>query len=247
MYALNIFRIIAPLGLILAIFAMTACTEDNFVNSDNTTSDNTGVNDTGVTSGVVSQANFSVWASDSQPKIFDATTGTVTYTEVTITARMGDKKDNPLAISQTVHFRAEWGLINENCVTVDGVCSVIWRTTSTGDAPADHLNTIVAYTAGEESFQDLNGNYIYDDNDGGFWDVSEPYVDSNWDGIHNTGEPIVDVPNGIDPTGTNGTHDAADGKYNGAECTHSTLCSTTTSIYVWSDLELDMNGPPATP
>lgn len=74
--------------------------------------------------------------------------------------------------------------------------------------PRDGWVTVIAYTRGEESFQDLNGNGIYDfpsdsfvdnggepfidANDNGIWDRKETFVDSNFNGSYDRGEAFTD-------------------------------------------------------
>jgi hypothetical protein len=106
--------------------------------------------------------------------------------------------------------------------------------------PADVLNTIVAYSAGEETFNDLNGNGVFDDadtfdviND----DIEEPYIDANSNGVFDTGEQIID-------TNGDGVHNLGDTFFNGVGCTHSTLCSTTRSVTVWEGGALLLTGTP---
>jgi hypothetical protein len=239
----NRFLTIASLLASSALF-MAGCSDDNSafetpnLNPDITTNP-----------GTVSQNNFTILSSNLNPEIFaDPSSNSFTFTELTITARIGDRNNQLLSDEHVIHFKTEWGLIQENCVTVDGLCTVTWQTSSADSAPADHKNTILAYTVGEESFTDTNGNGIFDDNDGTFEDLEEPYVDSNRDLVYSTGEPIVDVLNGNSQTVVNEVHDIGDTFFNGAGCTHSSLCSAFKSIQVWDDVQIDMNAPPpATP
>ena len=227
------------------MLGIAACTGNDLTGAGTDASSN---DDFITNPGVVSQDNFIVLASDLEPAIFaDPGSNTHTFTEVNITVKLGDKKNQRLTDTHTIHFRTEWGLITPSCITENGECTVLWNTSSSEQAPGDHLNTILAYTVGEESFDDTNGNFIYDDLDTTFRDLEEPFVDSNWNGTHDAGEPIVDVVSGNDPTGVNGVHDFGDMLFNGAGCTHSSECSTRTTIYVWDDVELDMNGPAAAP
>jgi hypothetical protein len=243
----NLIRTFSQPITLLLILSSVACSSGNdFTDESSSANDSNG--DLMTIAGVVSQDNFIVLAADLQPEIFaDPGSNTHTYTEVYITVKLGDNRNQRLTDSHKIYFRTEWGLITPSCMTEYGECTVTWSTSSAEQAPADHKNTILAYTIGEESFDDSNGNFIFDDNDTAFRDIEEPYVDSNRNGIHDPGEPIVDVANGNDPTGVNGVHDIADGFLNSANCTHSSLCSTRTSTYVWNDVELDMDGPPTAP
>jgi hypothetical protein len=233
--------------LLASSMCLAGCSEDN------SSFETPNTSDTPINSGTVSQNNFTILAENLEPQIFaDPASNVFTYTELTITVRIGDRKNQRLTDEHTVFFKTEWGLIDPSCVTEDGFCTVKWSTSSGSEAPTDHKNTIMAYTLGEESFTDVNGNAIFDDNDNAtpsFEDIEEPFVDSNRNGIHDSGEQIVDVVNGNDPTApTNGLHDIGDTFFNGEGCTHSSLCSINhKSIYVWDDVQLLMDGPPTTP
>jgi len=67
----------------------------------------------------------------------------------------------------------------------------------------------------------------------GAFDLPEAYNDENENGQYDSGEFFVDkkLVNGL----TNNTYDVADGKYNGNNCTHSTLCSTDNTDWTVSD------------
>lgn len=94
--------------------------------------------------------------------------------------------------------------------------------------------TILATAVGEESFEDKNGNGVFDDGDT-FTDLPEAYRDDNENNARDGNEPFVDF-------NENGTYDAADGLYNGILCEDSTRCSSTTSIDVRQSLVLVMSG-----
>ena len=235
---LNIFALLASISFIVA-----GCGDIEDLQTPN-------VNITS-NSGTVSQKNLSLLAEDPQPLIFDPLTGAVD-TSLTMTVKVGDKNNQLLTDAHTVYFATEWGLIDASCVTVDGTCTVTWQTSfGPGTVPADHLVTITAYTLGEEDFSDTNGNGVFDDDDlpfpasaNLFTDREEPFVDADRDGVFNSGDTILDVINGT-LLGTNTAHDNGDGFLNSPSCRHSSLCSATTPIiYIWDDIELDMDGPP---
>jgi len=241
----NRFLTIASLLASSTLF-MTGCSEDNSAFETPNTSD------TPTNPGVISQKNFTILADDLQPAIFASpASNTFTFTEMTISVFVGDRNNQILTDAHTVFFKTEWGLIEPSCVTENGSCTVNWQTSSATTAPAGHTNTIIAYSIGEESFTDQNGNGIFDDDDKAtptFDDLEEPYVDSNGSNSYDTGEPIFDTINGNDRTGANGLHDTGDFLFNGQSCTHSSQCSAIQkSIYVWDKVTLSMDGPPATP
>lgn len=143
--------------------------------------------------------------------------------ESTATVFMADIFNNPVPDGTAVSFRAEGGSIDSNCLTINGTCSVIWR--SQNPRPTDGRVTILASVIGNESFTDNNGNGIYDDSDlfgvdtctdssdpvEGCDDLGEAYQDNNENGQRDDGEEFVDF-------NSNQTYDTADGLYNGLLC-----------------------------
>lgn len=71
--------------------------------------------------------------------------------------------------------------------------------------PRDGLVTLMAVVDGQEGFEDLNGNGLYDRGEV-FFDAPEPFLDENDNGTHDATEPYVDVDG-------NGKWDAANGSY----------------------------------
>ncbi|MDD5222784.1 MAG: Ig-like domain-containing protein [bacterium] len=63
--------------------------------------------------------------------------------------------------------------------------------------PRDGVNTILATTIGEETFDDKNGNGIYNLGES-FEDISEPFLDADDDGVYDYAEPFTD---GVDVNG----------------------------------------------
>ncbi|MDH5388129.1 MAG: hypothetical protein OEY06_06750 [Gammaproteobacteria bacterium] len=202
-------------------------------------------------SGVVSQKNFNISASDIAPEVFNGSS--FTYAEVTITASIGDRYNQTLTDSHTIYFATEYGLIDPSCITINGTCEVTWKTSGTTGFPANDIagpavgspgNTIIAYTFGEESFTDLNGNGFYDDPDGGFIDLQEPYIDVGNNGFYDIlTDIVIDTVNGNDLSGNNAQHDYNDSFFNGPGCLHSVNCSlTVASAMVWDTTLLKLDG-----
>ena len=73
--------------------------------------------------------------------------------------------------------------------------------------PRDNLVTMIAITAGEEGFVDINGNGVFDNGEP-FDDLTEPFVDSNDDGTWDNTERFVDVNGDGTWNGKNGVWDA---------------------------------------
>ena len=91
--------------------------------------------------------------------------------EASITLRLADRFNNPVADGTKVYFTTEGGSIKGDltsasgdatgvCSTKSGVCTA--TLTSQDPRPADGRVTVSAYVAGEESFKDLNGSGIFD-------------------------------------------------------------------------------------
>lgn len=156
--------------------------------------------------------------------------------EVGLTIRLADAFNNPPPDGTSVQFVAEGGAIDPNCTTQNGVCSVKWR--SQQPRPSNGRVTILATTVGNESFQDNDGDGLYDlgvdtfstFNNGGDCDpnvplstsaaapgsepcddLGEAYLDKNEDGKYQIGEYITDF-------NINRKYDTENGIYNGVLC-----------------------------
>lgn len=238
----NRFLTIASLLASSTLF-MAGCSDDNssFETPRATT-------DTPTNTGTVSQKNFTVAPTDIFPAVVDLTAGTFSEQSVDIVVKIGDLKNQLLTDEHTVFFKTQWGLIEPSCVTENGKCSVTWETSEFGNIPATLTNVVTAWTVGEESFPDTNGNGKFDDaeTDTNFDDLREPFLDINQDGVFDGagGDELIDVVNGLDPTGANGISDTKDFLLNSPNCIHTTLCGRATT-YVWSDTRLILTGPPA--
>ena len=151
----------------------------------------------------------------------------------------------------TITFRTNYGSIEPTC-TLDttGFCTV--DIISLGSLPLEsgllfngfvnNDNTqnqsifmnIIAYTQGEESFVDINGNGFFDDGDVFLIDIDEPYIDNNNNGVYDLGvDIIIDLDN-------DGAYTPADGLYSGSNCQHSSLCSPNSSIVIWARQYIDL-------
>lgn len=174
--------------------------------------------------------------------------------EVVITAFMADSFNNPVPDGTTINFTTEGGLIQPSCNTTNGNCKVTW--TGANPRVGDHRITILATAIGHETFFDTNGNNVFDNDDGGaidqgtdsgfdresyaqsgFIDHSEAWRDDNENRQKDTGEIFIDFDN-------DNRFDAADGLFNGPQCTHDSLCgdSNHTKINVRKALVMVMSG-----
>lgn len=178
-----------------------------------------------ITTGIPSQKNVSLSIETLNPEAWR-----IDGVTVPVTVRLADRFNNPVPDGTAVTFTAEGGSIGGSCTTVDGACSVNW--VSQDYRPGtDGRVTIIASVSGEESFIDTNGNGEFDDADVFpsaplANDLPEAYRDDNESGVYDSGEFFVDYDK-------DGAYDAADGKFNGILCTHSTLCGTSSKLIVW--------------
>ena len=190
-----------------------------------------------IATGPPDQDSMSLSASILNPRAWD-----LDGQAVDITIRLADRFNNLIQDGTSISFVTELGAIDPSCSTVNGECVVEWRSQS----PRDNANvtdnfgrtTILATVEGEESFDDTNSNGVFDDNDLGFMDMEEAFLDENEDGLYNAlaanDEFYIDF-------NSSGTHNAANNLYNGAGCTHTSLCDTASeSITVRDSLVLVM-------
>ncbi len=169
-----------------------------------------------ISSGRPDQSSFSVAADILNPG--GETNDGIT---ATILVSAADRFNSPVPDGTVVFFRTEYGRVTASCTTDGGVCSVPWRSqdprrplfssftdddgnpglvrtllntdcpsggNSRGKPCPDFLghpiggrSTIQAYTAGDESFIDANANGLYDTGES-FVDLPEAFLDHNEDG-----------------------------------------------------------------
>lgn len=214
---------------------MTACSSD-----DSSFSQGGGA---GSSTAPISDKNFNLFFDPVDPDVI-TDEGAFGGVEVTVTAFAGDK-DNTAVTGGTVIFKTEWGILSsDRCTLVNGSCSVTWRSDSDfGFIPIDLLNTFTAYVTGEESYIDLDGSGNFNDADGGVYlrDLDEPFIDISHNGVYDAGDPIIDLD-------SDGLHTPGDTMFNGAGCTHTTLCGsgtpTSITIYDIGTINLDQRTPP---
>lgn len=200
-----------------------------------------------ISTGLPVQSAFSLSSTNLRPQAWNHD-----GIEVTITARLADRFNNPIQDGTNINFTTELGSIDSTCTTAnnEGACSVVWRSQSPrGTSGATNIGstsnqgrvTILAHVEGEESFIDADGNGVYSTDDGNlasnaFIDLSEPFVDWDEDGLRDStglAEPFKDFSNF-------GNFDAGDGAYNGVVCTHSSECGTPDSTFVRDSIVIIM-------
>ncbi|MCW8955899.1 MAG: hypothetical protein OQL09_03380 [Gammaproteobacteria bacterium] len=187
---------------------------------------------------IISDKNFSVFFDETNPAVIDDDGGHGGVV-VNITIYAADRFDAATS-GNTVYIKSQWGTLDSNtCTTTSGSCSVKWTSNSDFSfLPFDLLNTITVYALGEESFTDLNGNGYFDDGDIFLRDLSEPFHDLDHDGIYTASVDETIERGDLD---NSGDFTAADGKYNGTGCTHSTLCGSDSRIYLFDIGFMDMD------
>ena len=159
--------------------------------------------------------------------------------ESTITVRAADRHNHPVPDDTVINFKTNGGRVEPACATVDGNCSVIWnsqnpRPDGTTANPGEvGIAVILAYTTGEESFNDLNGNDAFDVGET-MYDISEPFIDHSFDGIRDSNEEFVDFDN-------DNTFDEADGLYTGASCVGDNTVCNRSGLYVWGSTTVIMS------
>lgn len=106
----------------------------------------------------------------------------------TVTVIASDRLGNPVPDGTAINFISGGAQIEPSCLTASGSCSV--KFTSANPRPANGRVTVVAYTVGEESFVDQNGNNKYDLGES-FNDLGDVCIDSNENGKCESGEQSI--------------------------------------------------------
>jgi hypothetical protein len=143
-----------------------------------------------------------------------------------VTARLGDRFQNPVPDGTAVTFTAEGGNILSQCTTTTnasegGVCTVSYR--SSNPRPSDGRVTLLAKAIGEESFVDTNGDGEFDSGTDTFTDLAEPFRDDNENGTYEVGEDFFDFDRSF-------ARSPGDGLFNGVLCTGASCGPTSTGI-----------------
>ncbi|CBL45922.1 Hypothetical protein HDN1F_23390 [gamma proteobacterium HdN1] len=156
--------------------------------------------------GIPDQDSFSISLDDFNPNALNYD-GIV----VNVTVHSGDRNNNFVPDGTIINFMASAGSIPGSCEIAQGACSVAW--VSAGDRPSDGKVTILARTAGEESFNDVNSNGRFDLEElSSVTQVSDAWLDVNWNRNYDAGtEPYFDFNN-------DGIFTPKDALFNGTNC-----------------------------
>lgn len=180
-----------------------------------------------ISTGLPDQDSFSLSAD-----IFNPEAWNYDGEPVTLTIRAADHFNNPVPDGTAISFITEGGVIDPSCTTVNGACSVEWR--SQAPRPVDGRVTILATTVGEESFTDLNGTGRFESGDV-IADMPEAFLDSDEDGNYSVGtEEFFDF-------NLDGQYTPGNGLYNGTLCDDTVAC-TDQMIHVRESFVLSMSG-----
>ncbi len=138
-----------------------------------------------ITTGLPTQDFFSlsVQTSNIEGWIYDGVTSALTIIA-------SDRLGNPVPDGTAVNFITEGSQITPaSCATTGGTCTTTFK--SSASRPANGRVTILAYAIGEKSFVDANSNNSYDLTPAPgetFYDLGDPYIDANENGIWDAGE-----------------------------------------------------------
>lgn len=77
----------------------------------------------------------------------------------TITARMADRLGNIVPDGTVISFVAEGGVVEPNCASVAGACSV--KFTTQNPRPVDGRVTVLAYVEGDKAYKDVNEDNLF--------------------------------------------------------------------------------------
>lgn len=178
---------------------------------------------------IVSDKNFIIAFDEVNPAVIDATTGVVdSSVEVVVTFSASDKSGLPTAGS-IAYLDVDWGTLSSATCRIEstGSCTITWTSNAKpSNIPGDNSITFTGWIQGEESYSDLNGNGVFDDGDVFLDDVSGPFLDLDHSGDFTAVDKV------LSPGNSNGVLTPADGLYNGSDCAHTSLCGTTTLIYI---------------
>ena len=216
--------------LFIVLFMLFGCGGSTSTDS----SDGSSVVDPRLGTGYPNQTNFSVDADVLNPEAWSAFA-----VEVNITVNAADQANKPAAAGQVVSFLTEGGSIPRSCETnSSGSCTTVWQ--SGGPRPSNGRSTLLAFVSGEEAFNDVNGDGVFNSGDQFYRDsdVGEPYVDANENGRYDNGERFVDM-NG------DGKRNPPNGIFNGVLCSEEAEIQGSCSprlVQVQNDVVIVMSG-----
>jgi len=194
--------------------------------------------------GIFVTDDFFVTFSVGSPVIFNDS-NSYTYTSVDLTVYANDVNDLvQTKFAEPIKFKTSWGSFDtDQCfITTEGACTVTWHSGAPNTGPGCRV-AFTVYAEGEESFVDADDDGFFDVTET-YTDLEEPFLDADLSGnFTNSGLELIDVAeysSGV----KNGTHDTADGLYNGTLCDNVTTnseCSTRTSTIIWAQASIKIS------
>ncbi len=201
-----------------------------------------------VSSGLADADGINIFATIQNPEAWN-----YPNESVEITASLNDRSGGVVAIGTAVYFRSEMGRIGDGegdavCLTdATGSCSVTWYSNGPEETLYQHYddavggglgragfgpgfdrkgrNVIYAFTQGEETFVDFNGDNVYNDDGSAtfpateaFTDLGEVILDYNENGTRQTGDGVAAYLEPYVEYDGDNTFDGPDGLYNGVTC-----------------------------
>lgn len=202
-----------------------------------------------ISTGLPHQNGFSLSADIVNPEFY-----TIDGNSIVLTARASDRFGNPVPDGSAVSFMTEGGIgtITPRCTMANGACSV--TLVSSGNRQklvgAGRM-TVLAHMVGEESFNDLNGNGVFDT--GESWsDQGEAFLNAD-ETAHAAPMTLLAVDGAgyvepfIDFNG-DGVYNGPDGQYNGVLRSASipgsvakTIHVSSSRVVIWSASALGSN------
>ena len=201
--------------------------------------------------GIVTGDGFFMLFNPAILSVIDAD-GNYTQQQATITVNADDIFDSVAPSGQIVKFKTEWGtfLEGDTCTLSDGSCSITWSSGAPWSTPPDCRVAITAWTIGEETFSDTNGNNLFDAGEALLLDYPEPVLDINSDCLYSAIVSFEGVPEIIDMNVINGDTSAgagrdgiftvADNLYSGTLCAanNTSNCTSNTSRVIFDNGDL---------
>ena len=209
-------------GTVAAIVRVTAST----INSSGATL-STQSNQLAITTGLPDNDSFTIGARQLNIEGYDRNN-----VRTEITALLADRFNNPVPDGTSVLFSIEGGAIDGSCSTMDGQCTVEFR--SQNPRPANGRVTILATAIGEESFTDANANGRFDAGER-YADLPEAYRDDNENGRRDSNEFFLDF-------NADQNFSTASGSFTGVLRDRDSACNQCRSLNVRSSLVLVLSG-----
>lgn len=154
--------------------------------------------------------------------------------EVPLTIRAADRNNNRVE-GAVVNFLTSAGSVQNECILdSEGACTINWI--SQNPRADNGLAVILARTAGEESFRDLNSDGLYqasDIFDTATQDKGEAFLDRNWNGVRDADEEYFDY-------NSDGQYNESNGIYDGTACNDSPSVCTSNLLEVTNSIRIFM-------